>query len=253
MGCRRFMAAAMASFGALGVNAETVEVVFQAADGLDVFADIHFEEEKSAAILLLMHQGGGDARNEYAPLLDELAFRPMTRATLDLRRGGESFGGVNRTAVKAAEEGRGDFTYCDAYADLEAAVDYLRANGHSGPLILWGSSYTAALAAKFAQMRGDEIAGFLAFSPASNLPGCELGLEIGRIAAAGIVFRPSSEMEIASVADQFHAFQAQGIETRIVDGGAHGSSMLVASRSPDADTEAALKDVRDFINRVLGR
>lgn len=227
------------------------EVSFAAADGVTVFADIRAASDADAPIVLLMHQGGGDARSEYAPLLEHLTFRPMTTVTLDLRRGGDRFGGVNRTVARAAEEGRGEFTYCDAYADLEAAVDYLRQNGYAGPLILWGSSYTGALAAKFAQDRGGEIAGFLAFSPASQLPGCELGLDIAQIAAPGAVFRPSGEMEFESVAAQMEAFRAAGFETHVIENGAHGSSMLVSARSPEADTEAALEFVRAFLERAL--
>ncbi|GAB4541732.1 MAG: hypothetical protein Tsb0010_19060 [Parvularculaceae bacterium] len=227
------------------------EVSFPAADGVTVFADIHAAADAGAPVLLLMHQGGGDARSEYAPLLEHLTFRPMTIVMLDLRRGGDRFGGVNRTAAQAAAEGRGEFTYCDAYADLEAAVDYLRRNGYAGPLILWGSSYTGALAAKFAQDRGGDIAGILAFSPASRLPECELGLDIAAIAAPGAVFRPSGEMELESVVAQLEAFRAAGFETHIIENGAHGSSMLVAARSPEADTEAALEIVRAFIDRVL--
>ena len=232
-------------------NAHPREVSFPAADGVTVYADIHEAEDPRAPILLLMHQGGGDARGEYAPLLEALAFRPMTLVTLDLRRGGDRFGGVNRTAARAAAEGRGPFAYCDATADLEAAIANLREAGHSGPLILWGSSYTGALAAKYAQERGGETAGFLAFSPASRLPGCELGLEISEIAVPGIVFRPSGEMEVESVAAQLDAFRAAGSETHVVENGAHGSSMLVAARSPEADVAAALAIVRDFINGVL--
>ncbi|NIN50467.1 MAG: hypothetical protein GTN62_10200, partial [Gemmatimonadales bacterium] len=53
---------------------------------------------------------------------------------IDQRRGGEQLGGVNRTVggLEGAE-----YSYCDAYADLEAALRYVLTEGYRGVRIVW--------------------------------------------------------------------------------------------------------------------
>ncbi|MDH3987825.1 MAG: hypothetical protein OEV34_01770, partial [Gammaproteobacteria bacterium] len=51
--------------------AETISVTMQAADGVTVYGEIYTAPgvPKSAPLILLFHQGGGDSRGEYTPLV----------------------------------------------------------------------------------------------------------------------------------------------------------------------------------------
>lgn len=56
-------------------GAEGIEVSFEATDGVTVYGDVYMADgiPKSAPLILLFHQGGGDARGEYMPLVSRLA------------------------------------------------------------------------------------------------------------------------------------------------------------------------------------
>ena len=85
---------------------------------------------------------------------------------------------------------------------------------------------------RYAAEHPDQIAGYLAFSPASGEPmmGCEPepGAEN---ANAGIVFRPERELEYEHVAAQLEVLKAKGAIAVVVENGVHGSSMLVDERT----------------------
>jgi alpha/beta superfamily hydrolase len=61
-----------------------------------------------------------------------------------------------------------DYTYCDAYPDLEAALDYLIANEYNGKRILWGSSFGTALSIQLTSKRQKDVDALLAFSPSTG-------------------------------------------------------------------------------------
>ena len=146
------------------------ETTFRAGP-IDTHADVYETSVgKAAPIILLFHQGGGDARGEYGPIIPRLVAQNFNVMAVDTRGGGTRFGGRNRAAATDST-----FRYCDALAEVEGAVDAARRQGFSGPLVLWGSSYTAALVMQVALRRSTEVRAVLAFSPASGPPmaGCE--------------------------------------------------------------------------------
>ena len=85
----------------------------------------------------------------------------------DCRSGGEVNGIVNETARRADEAGkrirRGDFN--KAYPDVVAALQYARANFADGPLIAWGSSYSASLVLRASAENEGLVDGTLSFAP----------------------------------------------------------------------------------------
>ena len=147
--------------------ADSREVRFDAVDGVTVYGDLYRATGKGddAPLILLFHQGGGDARGEYLPLVDRLLDAGYHALAIDQRRGGDRFGSVNRTASAFGDQ---DMSYCDAYPDLEAALRFASTSGFSGPRIVWGSSYSAALVIKLAAEHAEDIDAVLAFSPASG-------------------------------------------------------------------------------------
>lgn len=70
----------------------------------------------------------------------------------------------NETADLANQAGKST-EYIDAEQDLVAALTYARKNYARGKLILWGSSYSAALALRIAGEHPELVDGVLAFAP----------------------------------------------------------------------------------------
>jgi len=242
--------ATLALGGAAAQQAVTSEAVtFTAADGVTIYGDLYRGGEgESGALILLFHQGGGDARGEYGPLVPRLLEQGYSALAIDQRRGGDRLGGPNRTVDALA--GR-DFSYCDAFADLEAALDYARGAGF-GPIVAWGSSYSASLVFRLAAERPGQLVGILAFSPASGeaMAGCEPERFGERIAVPALVLRPSSEMEIERVRDQLAVFRDQGHRTYVATHGVHGSSMLNPERV-EGDVERNWEVVLAFLGSIL--
>ena len=83
---------------------------------------------------------------------------------VDLRSGGSVNGIDNETAARAKAIGTGT-TYVDALPDVEAALRYARVHNAQGPLIAWGSSYSASLVLKVAGDEPELVDGVLAFAP----------------------------------------------------------------------------------------
>lgn len=216
---------------------------------MTVWGDLYLADvPRSAPVILLFHQGGGDARGEYGPLVGTLLESGYHAFAIDQRRGGTRLGGTNRTA---AALGPVSIRYCEAYPDLEAALSYVDALGLTGKRVVWGSSYSAALALRLAAEHGAEVAAVLAFSPASGEPmaGCEPDEFVEQLSVPALVLRPVNEMEIESVRVQLNSFAEAGLETYVADPGVHGSSMLNPTRV-GAPTNEVWTVVLEFIARV---
>jgi pimeloyl-ACP methyl ester carboxylesterase len=221
-------------------------VTLEAADGVGVYGHLYRPEISTRAdgpLVLLFHQARADARGEYSAIIPRLQASGYTVLAVDQRSGGDLFGGPNRTA----EEAGSDYGYCEAYADLEAALAWARGSGASG-IAAWGSSYSAALVIRLAADYPDDVAAVLAFSPASGGPmaECAAGEVLDDLTTPALVFRPEREMDVPSVSRQAAAFEAAGIRVYVAAGGVHGSSMLDPSRA-EGGVEATWEVVLDFL------
>ncbi|TJY36435.1 alpha/beta hydrolase family protein [Pontimicrobium aquaticum] len=227
-------------------KSETTEISFYTKDSLKIYGDL-FEISKTAPTILLFHQGGANSRGEYQniiPILKEEGFNVLT---IDQRRGGQRFGSYNRTV---AEIPKNTYDYCDAYLDLEAALEFVKTSHFTGKKIVWGSSYSATLCIKLASKNTDAIDGVLAFSPASGEPmeGCRPEEILKTLKTPLLLLRPSIEAEIESVKTQLALAKEYNHETYVTKNGVHGSSMLVEDRvgsSIDENWEV----VKTFLNK----
>lgn len=238
------------AIGPAPVLGEGMEVTFQAGDGVTLYADVHSAADgKTAPLILLFHQAGGDARGEYESIVPRLTEAGYNVFAVDQRSGGDRFGGVNRTVAGLA--GR-EYGYCDVYPDLVAALDQVKSLGFSGPRIAWGSSYSAALVLRLGAERGDDLDAVLAFSPASGGPmaECKAAPFLPELSIPALALRPASEMERESSQEQLRLFQEHGVQTHIATVGTHGSSMLDPGRV-DADVTATWDVVLEFLARAV--
>lgn len=207
-------------------NPQTVS--FSTSDSLLISGEL-FHLDQTAPTILLFHQGRSNARGEYAAIAPRLHEDGFNVLMIDQRRGGQAYGSYNRVV---AEIERNPYGYCDVLPDLEAALQFIMDKGYNGPKILWGSSYSAALAIQLAHQQAEEVSGVLSFSPASGEPmeGCNPEQYFDSLKVPLVVFRPAREAGIESVATQLELAQAAGHETYIAENGVHGSSMLVDTR-----------------------
>ncbi len=136
---------------------------FNSIDSLSIYADLYEIADKNAPIIILFHQARY-SRGEYrtiAPKLNELGF---TCLAIDQRSGEAVHGITNETHAEAIEKGKA-VTYPDAYPDLEASLEYVKQHFPNKKIIVWGSSYSAALSFILTQKNRDDITAVIAFSP----------------------------------------------------------------------------------------
>lgn len=136
---------------------------FPSKDSLEITADLYSKFPHNAPFIILFHQAGF-SRGEYraiAPELNNLGFNAMA---IDQRSGKEANSVVNETVKRAAKKNLPD-SYLNALQDMEAAINFVKNNYANQKVIIWGSSYSAALALKIAGDHPNLVDGVLAFSP----------------------------------------------------------------------------------------
>ncbi len=224
------------------------EISFYTEDSVKILGDL-FEYQKAAPCILLFHQGGSNARGEYHEIINHLVADGFNVLAIDQRLGGQTYGSYNRTIAAMPLN---EFTYCDAYLDMEGALAFMTKNGFTGPKILWGSSYSASLAIKLADTHQQDVAAVLAFSPASGGPmqPCKPDDYFASLKLPLLLLRPKNEMEIESVAKQFQLAADHNHEVYIAENGTHGSSMLIENRVK-ANVKGNWERVNAFLQKSL--
>jgi len=140
------------------------QVEIPSEDGLAITADLYSpHEDKSTPFIVLCHQANW-SRGEYretAPKLNALGFNCLA---ID-QRSGQAVNKVDNLTVAKAKAARKGVNFPDAEQDMIAALKWAKTNHAEGKLILWGSSYSAALSLRIAGEHADLIDGAMAFSP----------------------------------------------------------------------------------------
>lgn len=230
------------------LNAQAETVTTQASDESTVFGESYYGDlGDNAPVVALFHQAGGDGRGEYAQLASWLNSIGLRAIAWDLRSGGDRFGAENRTA-KAFPDGAG---YCEAFPDMQAALQISYKVAKGAPVVIWGSSYSAALVFSLAADHPDKVAAVIAASPASGQPMKECAIEdaLPKVQASILALRPRREVDFTKV--QAETLIAAGATFHIVENGVHGSSMLVDERT-NHDMSADRKFVSSWLSKTLG-
>jgi pimeloyl-ACP methyl ester carboxylesterase len=220
-----------------GEEADHDMIKFRADDNVWVHADVYIVEKgKRAPIVMLFHQARSNGRAEYAHHIPKLIENGYNVLVVDQRSGGEQFGGENRTVEGESGE---EYSYCEAYLDLEAALEYVIDERFSGSRYAWGSSYSASLVLRLGMEYPDELAGVLAFSPAVGGPmaPCSTTVYITNIEIPSFIAIPAYEVTkyrgtkkrknkklaaaAANYVDEFY----------VAEPATHGASMLDPDRS----------------------
>lgn len=135
-------------------------ITLTAADGAKVFGGLWVANGPRPPIILAFHQAASN-KAEYAPMVERLNEAGFTLLAIDQRAGGNFYGDINRTVATLGAS----TSFEAAMPDLEAALAWAKDNAHGAPVIVWGSSYSAALVFLLAAKYPTVVAGVLAFSP----------------------------------------------------------------------------------------
>lgn len=115
------------------------------------------------ALILLFHQAEG-SKDEYANIAPKLVTLGYSALAIDQHSGGSLFG-RNETVARLGMA----MNYDDARQDLDTALDWAKTK--KLPVIVWGSSYSSALAFELTADNPGQIVALLAFSPGEYLKG----------------------------------------------------------------------------------
>jgi dienelactone hydrolase len=224
--------------------AEPIELT--AADGVKVFGEVWRGVGAHPPIILAFHQAGS-SHAEYASLAPRLNAAGLTVMAIDQRSGGDYFGGTNRTVA-----GLGRSTSYDAtLPDLAAALAWGKAAAAGAPVLIWGSSYSAALVFLLAAQNPGAISGVLAFSPGEYLSRKDaVRLAAQKVLVPVFITQAGDREEIDAARDILQRI-ASTDKTQFVPtkGGVHGSATLMADKNP-AGAEENWQAVLRFLKHV---
>ncbi len=241
---------ALAAFAALPAFADTVTTT--TSDGVTLYGDTWYGDlDEATPLVLLFHQGGGNARGEYPEIAAWLNANGFRAIAWDLRSGGDRFESTNRTVDGLNADVSTD--YCDGYPDVEAALDYVVDGDLAETIVVWGSSYSGALVFQLAAKRRRDVSAVIAFSPASGGPmqDCRAALWLYEVRSPMAVYTPESEMQHTHVYQQAVRLTDAGAKVHTVDHGVHGSSMLVDERTQH-DMDCARREVLAWLEEATG-
>lgn len=241
---RLFSVLALVGFA---IPAVAQPIVLTAADGAKVFAEVWRAGGAHPPIILAFHQAGSN-HAEYAPLAPRLNAAGFTVLAIDQRSGGNGFGGTNQTV---AALGRST-SYQAVLPDLAAALAWGRAAAGGAPLLIWGSSYSAALVFLLAAQNPGTISGVLAFSPGEYLSRGDAVRMAARKVRVPVFITQASDPDEILVARSILEQVASADKTQFIPdkGGVHGSATLMLDKNP-AGAEENWQAVLRFLNHVM--
>lgn len=151
-------------FGINSFGQSTVKTItFKSTDGLLITGDLYQTSDKDAPYIILYHQARY-SRGEYleiAPKLNTMGFNCLA---ID-QRSGDSINGVVNETHKRADDADLATKYPDAWPDIEAAFLHVTKKLKATKVIVWGSSYSAAMVFVLGSKYKAQISGILAFAP----------------------------------------------------------------------------------------
>jgi dienelactone hydrolase len=204
------------------------QITLSASDGVKVYADFYRGGGESGPYILLFHQAGSN-RAEYESIAPRLAKLGFNCLAIDQRSGGDRFGRQNETVRRVGHNGE----FEDVLKDMEAALVWARSSGNNGRVLVWGSSYSAALVFILAAEHPQEVAGVLAFSPNEYLGGPHAVHAAAAKVSVPIFVTSARDGDEITAAKSILAVSPAQQKTQFVPhiAGVHGSSTLREDRN----------------------
>ena len=201
---------------------ETVK--FNASDGVIITADLYKTLDDDAPLIILYHQARY-SRGEYrsiAPKLNKLGFNCLA---IDQRSGNEVNGVINETNREAVKLKKGT-EYVDAIPDVEAAITFAKDVLQAKKVIIWGSSYSAALVFYLGGKYAGKIDGIIAFSPGRYFKIDSKGIDHYSVKVTCPVFITSTKSEHKQWEGIYNTLKSEKEYYLPENEGIHGSRAL---------------------------
>lgn len=213
-------------------------VLYAAADGLDITADLYFIDETSP-LFILFHKASW-SRGEYkdtALKLNKMGYNAMA---VDQRSGMACNGIENETAKRATEKGFAT-NYSDASKDVKASIQYAIDHFDTDIYVL-GSSYSASLVLVLSQKYAENVKGIFAFSPGEyfSYAGRSIAENTEKLTIPTFITSGSYETD-----DWQHIFDSVGSDYKFAfypeEFGRHGSESLWESTKENTEFWMAIE------------
>ena len=202
-------------------------VTITAADGVKVYGEFWPAADLKAPLILAFHQAGS-SHAEYVPLAPRLNGAGFHVLAIDQRSGGSEFSGKNKTVVTLGRS----TSYDAALADLDAALAWGRNKANGAPVLVWGSSYSAALVFKLAAAHPADVAGLLAFSPGEYLGKPNAVAAAAKTLKLPVFVTQANDEDEIDQARSIVKLTASADKTQFIPArGVHGSATLRADRN----------------------
>lgn len=244
---RRSLCAALVMLGVLApvqLQAQTGEQIsLVASDGVAVYGAA-WRAKAGAPWILAFHQASS-SHGEYEPLAPIFVRAGYSVLAIDQRSGGNLYG-ANKTVEALGASG----SYEAAMADLEAALAWAKQEAGGAPVIVMGSSYSAALVFLLAAGHPADVQGVVSFSPGEYLSDRQaVRRAAGKVSVPVYLTEGSGEeRDVASIYDAV----ASGSKVHYQPGryGIHGASTLRADKNPEG-AEENLSRVLAFLQTLF--
>lgn len=213
----------------------TSKIEFASGDGLIITAD-HYHVNKSKPIIVLCHQAGY-SRGEYIDIADSLNALGFNCLAIDQRSGGSVNGVTNETNGRATTAGK-PTGFLDAKQDIVAAISWAKSY-YDKNVILWGSSYSAALSLVISN-ENTEVEQVMVFSPGEYLTGVNVQTSVTGLNKPA--FLTSSKSEAAGVTNFFNVITSTSkVQFTPTGNGVHGARALWTTQTDHAEYWVAVK------------
>ncbi|PCJ63700.1 MAG: alpha/beta hydrolase [Bacteroidetes bacterium] len=216
-------------------TAFTKTIEFASEDDLIITAD-HYHVKNNLPVIVLCHQANW-SRGEYAEIAPKLNALGFNCIAIDQRSGGTINGVDNETTKRASNAGKGT-AFNDAKQDINAAIAKAK-ELYDTTVILWGSSYSSALALIVAT-ENENVEQVLSFSPGEYLGTVKVGESITSLDKPA--FLTSSKSEGNQTKELFDVIPSDTKIQFVPNGnGEHGSRALWEDKADNAEYWVAVK------------
>jgi len=197
------------------------KIEFKSKDGLLITAD-YYEVSGHKGIILLCHRSHCN-RAEYRETAPKFNLLGYSCLAIDQRSGMKVFGENNETKNRAKEL-KLPTGFLDAKPDVIAGIEYAYKLNNNKPIILLGSSYSAALSLLVAK-DNNLLASIILFSPGEYLKGIALAEEIKGTTTP--IFAASAKKEVEETKTILRHLNPDFVtQYRPIEDGFHGSKIL---------------------------
>lgn len=236
-----------ASISIYGQEIKPEKINFLSLDGLPISANLYHNSEEFP-VILLCHQARYN-KAEYDEIALELHKKGFNLIAIDQRSGGTLFEKENETFAQAEKLGK-PTTYLDAEQDIEAAINFAYDKYHK-KIILWGSSYSSALALYFATSN-DKIKAVIAFSPGDYFAEQKGSLKSQLTGFNKPLFATSSNEEAPELKDLLTnmAWNKNQVQFIPKEKGKHGSKALWKDNSDHKEYWEALNLFLEKLKKI---